>query len=169
MNTPAPSSNTTASNGLTTPNSWGRFAGIMAIFVLLGPIAGALGVNILFALMATGQEIATQGFNLSEILRLLVGGVVIGTIVSAIMAYSFGIFSAVGVGLTVALGDRRNLGVSWKLGLIAALLFWILLSGVASTFVPEQGLRAWVGALLIGHVLAALVCIGLARRIFGKA
>lgn len=168
MSNSAPSSSTTTHGGLTTPNSWGRFAGIMAIFVLLGPLAGALGVNILFALIAVGQEIATQGFNFSEILRLLVGGIVIGTIVSAIVAYSFGIFSAIGVGLTVALGDRRNLGVSWKLSLIAAFLFWILLSGVASTFVPAQGLSAWIAALLIGHLLAALVCTGLARRIFGK-
>lgn len=168
MSTPAPSTGTRTSNPATTPNSWRRFAGIMAIFVLLGPVAGALGVNILFALMAVGQEIMTQGFNLSEVLRLLIGGIVVGTIVSAIVAYSFGIFSAVGVGLTVALGDRRNLGVSWKLGLIAAILFWVLLSGVASTFVPAQGLQAWIAALLIGHVLAALVCIGLARKIFGK-
>lgn len=144
--------------------SWGRFAGIVAIYALLGPLVGAIGVNGLFTVYAVGVEIANGNFG--DIARLFWGGIVVGTIVSAIIAYTFGIVSAAGVGLVVALRDRRKGGISWKASFVAALAFWLLTSLAATAVVPPQGLVQWIGALLAAHVLAAAVCTWIARRTF---
>ena len=145
-------------------HSWGRFIGIVAIYAALGPLIGAFGVNALFTVYAVGVEIASGNFG--DIARLFWGGIVVGTIVSAIIAYAFGIVSAAGVGLVVAFRDRRQGGISWRASFFAALAFWLLTSLAATAVVPEQGLVQWVGALLVAHVLAAAICTWAARRIF---
>ena len=144
--------------------SWGRFAGIVAIHALLGPLIGAVGVNGLFTVYAVGVEIANGNFD--DIARLFWGGIVVGTIVSAIIAYAFGIVSASGIGLVVAFRDRRKGGISWRASFIAALAFWLLTSLAATAVVPPQGLVQWIAALLAAHGLAAAVCTWIARRIF---
>lgn len=145
--------------------STGRFVGIVAVFVALGPLAGAVGVNGLFTAYVVGVEIANGKFG--DIARLFWGGIVVGTIVSAIVAYAFGIVSAASVGLAVAFRDRRKGGISWRASFIAALAFWLLTSVAATSVVPPQGLVQWIGALLAAHALAAAVCTWVARRIFG--
>lgn len=140
-----------------------RFVGIVAIHALLGPLIGAVGVNGLFTVHVVGVEIANGNFG--DIARLFLGGIVVGTIVSAIIAYAFGIVSAAGVGLVVALRDRRKGGISWKVSVVAALAFWLLTSLAATAVVPPQGLVQWIGALLAAHVLAAAICTWIARRI----
>lgn len=167
MNKPRQSLGEAGHQGLCEPNSLSRLLGITAVFVLIGPLAGSLGVNILLSLIQAAQTIATQGSDVTEIIRRLVGGIVVGTLISAMLSYSFGIFAAIGVGLTVALGDRRELGISLKLALTAAFFFWILMSGLVATMVPASALYVWIISLLIGHMLAAWICTGLARRIFG--
>lgn len=144
--------------------SWGRFAGIVAIYALLGPFLGAFSVNVLFAVYAVGVEIAMGNFG--DIARLFWGGIVVGTMLFAIGAYAFGSVSAVGVGLVVAFRDRRKGGISWRTSLVAALAFWLLMSLAATAVVPPQGLVQWIGALLAAHVLAAAVCTWIARRTF---
>ena len=144
--------------------SWGRFAGIVAIYALLGPLVGAIGVTGLFTVYAVGVEIAIGNFD--DIARRFVGGMLVGTIVSGIIAYAFGIVSAAGVGLVVALRDRRKGGISWKVSFVAALAFWLLTSLAATAVVPPQGLVQWIGALLAAHVLATAACTWIARRIF---
>lgn len=144
--------------------SWGRFVGIVVLYAVVGPLMGALGVNALLAVLAVAAEVSRGNFD--DIARLLVGGMVVGTIISAIIAYSFGIVSAAGVGLVVAVRDRRPGGVSWRTALIAALVFWALMSLAAAFVVPPQGLAQWIGALLAAHVLAAAACTWIARRIF---
>src|SRR5690606_32729147 len=121
--------------------SWARFAGILAIYALLGPLIGAVGVNGLFTVYAVGVEIANGNFG--DIARLFWGGIVVGTIVSAILAYAYGIVSAAGVGLVVAFRDRRKGGISWRTSLVAALAFWLLMSLAATAVVPPQGLVQW--------------------------
>ena len=143
---------------------WGRFAGIVASYALLGPLVGAIGVTGLFTVYAVGVEIAIGNFD--DIARRFVGGMLVGTIVSAILAYAYGIVSAAGVGLVVAFRDRRKGGISWRTSLVAALAFWLLMSLAATAVVPPQGLVQWIGALLAAHVLAAAVCTWIARRIF---
>lgn len=144
--------------------SWARFAGISALYGMLGPLVGAVGVNGLFTLMAIGSAMVKGNFG--DIGRLLVGGMVVGTIVSVIIAYAFGIVSAVAVGLAIAFHDRRRGGISWRAALIAALVVWLLTSVAATTAVPPSGLPQWIGALLAAHVLATAACTWIARRIF---
>lgn len=157
-------SNAVAEHGLPHHPSRKRFAGVVALYVLLGPLMGAVGVNGLFTVYAMGVEIANGNFG--DIARLFWGGIVVGTIILAIIAYAFGIVSAAGVGLVVALRDRRKGGVSWRASFIAALAFWLLTSVAATAVVPPQGLVQWIGALLAAHVLAAVVCTWIARRVF---
>lgn len=144
--------------------SWARFAGISALYGMLGPLVGAVGVNGLFTLMAIGSAMVKGNFG--DIGRLLVGGMVVGTIVSLIIAYAFGIVSAAAVGFAVAFRDRRDGGVSWRTALIAALIVWLLTSLAVTTVVPPEGLAQWVGALFVAHLLATAVCTWIARRIF---
>lgn len=144
--------------------TWARFAGIVALYALPGPLIGAIGVNGLFTLHAVGVALANG--DVGDVARLFWGGLVIGTIISALIAYAFGIVSATGVGLIVAIRDRRRGGISWKAALFAALAFWLLTSLAALSVVPPDGLLQWVGALLAGHVLAAIFCTWAARRLF---
>lgn len=144
--------------------SWTRFGGIVALYVLLGPLMGAIGVSGLFTVYAMGVEIANGNFG--DIARLFWGGIVVGTIVSAIIAYAFGIVSAAGVGLVVAFRDRRKGGISWRASFIAALALWLMTSLAATAVIPPQELVQWIGALLAAHLLAAAVCTWIARRIF---
>lgn len=144
--------------------SWGRFAGIVALYGLLGPLVGAVGVSGLFTVLAIGGEVAKGDFG--DIGRLLVGGMVVGTIVSLIIAYAFGIASALAVGLAVAYRDRRDGGISWRVALMSSLVVWLLTAAASTTVVPPGGRLQWIGALLIAHLLAAAICTWIARRLF---
>ncbi|MFT4955423.1 MAG: hypothetical protein ACI8U3_001811 [Brevundimonas sp.] len=144
--------------------SWRRFAGIVALYAVPGPLMGALGLNALLAVLAVTVEISRGNFD--DLARLLVGGMVVGTIISAIIAYAFGMVSAAGVGLMVAIRDRRRGGISWRTSLIAALVFWGMMSLAGAVVIPPPGLAQWIGALLAAHALAAVACTWLARRLF---
>lgn len=159
-------SHTDVATDLTRPRarSWARFAGIVVLYAVVGPLMGALGLNALLAVLAVAAEISRGNFD--DIARLLVGGMVVGTIISAIIAYAFGMVSAAGVGLMVAIRDRRRGGISWRTALIAALVFWALMSLAGAVVVPPQGLAQWIGALLAAHLLATAACTWIARRIF---
>jgi len=161
MNMPNP---TMAGQPRPRSQSWGRPIGIVASYALLGPFLGAFSVNGLFAVYAVGVEIARGDF--SDIARLFWGGIVMGTALFAIGAYAFGSISAVAVGLAVAFRDRRKGGISWRTALVVALIVWLLMSIAVTAVVPPEGLVRWVGALLVAHVLATVVCTWIVRRIF---
>jgi len=143
--------------------SWGRFAGIVALYALVGPFIGALGVNILFTIMAIAGEVARGNFD--DLGRLLVGGMVIGMIFSTILAYALGSVSAIAVGLAVAVGDRREGAISLRRALVAAFVFWLATTAII-VFAPPDGRVQWISAMLVAHLFAAAVCTWVARRIF---
>lgn len=145
--------------------SWWRAAGVVALFALLGPLFGALGVNLFLSVLASAIE-AAHG-NHGDIGRLLVGGMVIGTIVALPIAYSVGLAPAAGVGLAVAFGDRRRRGISWRIALASAVLFWLAMAALAVAVIPPAGLPTWLAALLVAHILAVVPCTAMARRLFG--
>jgi len=144
-----------------------RFMGIAILFALLGPVAGALGVNILLSVLAAAIEIARG--NMGDVNRLLGGGIIIGTIISLPIAYSFGLVSAVGVGLAVATANQRGHGISWQVAFVWAGVFWLLMAALAMIIVPPGGLKVWLAGLLVAHLLAAALCTLLARRLFASA
>ncbi len=143
-----------------------RFAGAVAVYGLLGPLVGAIGVTGLSTILAVGAAVAQGEFG--DIARLLWGGLVVGTIVTAIIAYSVGIASAVGVGVAVASRDWRSGGISWRVALVSAVIFWLLTSVAIGTAVPAAELTQWVAALFVAHLLAVAACTWLARRLFGQ-
>ena len=124
-------------------------------------------MNILLSGLAAATEIARG--NMGDVLRLLVGGVVVGTIVSLPLAYSFGLVSAVGVGLAVAIADRRGIGISCRHTLVWAGVFWLVTAGLVVIVVPAEGLLVWLVAFLVAHLLASCLCTLLARRLFAPA
>jgi hypothetical protein len=145
--------------------AWARLAAIVAIYGLLGPFVGAVGINAFLVAAAVGSEIARGEYG--EIPRLIVGGFVIGLMISLIIAYAMGAASALVVGVAVAISDRRQRGISLRAALVTALVSWALTAAVAATFIPRDALAAWIALLLLAHLLAALVCTWIARRIFG--
>lgn len=145
--------------------SWRRFAGILALYALPGPFVGALAVSGLLTALAVVNESGSG--NAGDIWRTVMGGMVILTLISLGIAYALGLVSALGVGLAVALSDRRRRGISWRVALIAALGFWLLVSGASLMVVPREGGLTWLAALLMAHLLAAAFCTWLARRVLG--
>jgi len=145
--------------------AWARLAVITAIYGLLGPFVGAVGINAFLVAAAVGSEIARGEYG--EIPRLIVGGFVIGLMISLIIAYVMGAASALVVGVAVALADRRQRGISLRVALVTALVSWALAAALATTFIPGDALAAWIALLLLAHLLAAVVCTWIARAIFG--
>jgi len=144
----------------------GRFVGIVALYGLLGPMVGAVGVNSLFTVLAIGGEMTRGAFG--DIGQLIVGGMVVGTIISLIVAYAIGIVPAAAVGFMVARRVRRENVISLRTALWSALVLGLLVSFAAMTVVPPDGRAQWIGALLVAHLLAAVVCTWVAQRVFGR-
>lgn len=144
--------------------AWARLAVIIAIYGLLGPFVGAVGINAFLVAAAVGSEIARGEYG--DIPRLIIGGFVIGVMISLIIAYVMGTASALVVGVAVALADRRRRGISLRVALVTALVSWALVAVLAATFIPGDAL-AWIALLLLAHLLAAVVCTWIARAIFG--
>ncbi len=93
----------------------------------------------------------------------------VGTIIALVIAYAFGIVSALAVGLAVARRDRRRGENSWHTALAAALVLWLLVSIAAVTVVPPEGRAQWIGLLFIAHLLAGAVGTWIARRVFSQS
>jgi len=131
--------------------SWARFAVIIAIYGLLGPFMGAVGINAFLVAAAVGSEIARGEYG--EIPRLIFGGFAIGVMISLIIAYAMGAASALVVGVAVAIADRRQRGISLRVALVTALVSWSLAAALATTFIPGDALAAWIALLLLAHLL----------------
>lgn len=148
-------------------DSWGRTVGIVAVFALAGPFLGAVGVNA--AVTAVGLAGALGAADAGELGRIVIGGMVVGTIVALLIAYAFGILPALAVGAVVALADRRGRGISPRIALGAAIAVGAIVSALAWITVPVEGRAQWISALVAAHLLAALGCSLIARRLFEPA
>lgn len=146
--------------------SWPRFLGIAGVYVVVGPLAAAVGVAGLHAGFSAGAALA-QG-EVRDLLRLAVGGLVVGSIMATLIAYTLGLVSAVGVGLAVALVERQSGRVSFGVALAATLAFCLLTAVFGARFLPQVEGALWILALFVGHVVAVAVCTPLARRLFGR-
>jgi hypothetical protein len=147
------------------PPTLARSAAIVALFGLAGPLAGALALNALLTLFAAADEIARGDF--AALPRQIVGGMIAGSIFSVILGYAVGTVSALGVGIMLALHDRRTRGISLRVAVLAALGFWLVSAVVVLLAVPPEGRLVWISALLAAHLAGALVCGWIARRLLG--
>ncbi len=145
---------------------WPRFAGIVALYAVLGPLLGAVGVVVLFVALSVVTEVAQGRF---EAIGPLLGRGVLLTLVAGLpIAYSFGAVSSVAVGLIVALRDRHGGGISWRAALGGAVGLWAFVAVLAVLVVPPDGFLMWLVGLFAAHVVAAALCTWLARRVFGS-
>lgn len=141
--------------------SWRRFAGITAFYALVGPLAGALAVTLLSVAISVAQA-AAKG-DLDDMDRLIWGGLIVGFLVSSIIAYTFGLASAIGVGVAAAIGARRDGAPSWRAVFSAAFVFWLGTTVAAALTTPSPGLAEWAGALFVGHLAGAAICTAATR------
>lgn len=145
--------------------TWGRFAGILALFALVGPFLGAVGAVLMFVAMAVVTDLM-QG-RLDNLAGLMGRGLLTTLVAGLPIAYSFGAVSSVAVGLVVALRDRWRGGITWRAGLGSAVAMWALMAGLAALVIPADGFLLWLAGLFVAHVVAAGLCTWLARRILG--
>ena len=110
---------------------------------------------------------AVASGNYAGVGTLLIGGITGGTLVSLPLAYGFGLFPAAAVGLVVAFGERRHIGVSWGDSLCGAVVLWLIAMIIAIEVVPPQGRVMWFAELLVAHLAGAALCTVVARRLFG--
>lgn len=143
---------------------WGRFAGIGALYALLGPLVGAIGAVVLLVLISVVGELAAG--RAGAIGTLLWPGLPVTLAAGLPLAYSLGLVSSIAVGLVVALRDRHRGGISWPAALGAALALWGVMSALAALVIPGGSFLTWLVLLLAAHVLAAMICTWLARRLF---
>ncbi|RFP85423.1 hypothetical protein DZK27_16815 [Rhodobacteraceae bacterium 63075] len=146
------------------PPGWGRFAGITALYALLGPLVGAVGAVGLLVLIAVVTDLGAGQEN--TVSALLGPGFLVTLAAGLPLAYSFGLVSSIAVGLAVALRDRWRGGISWRAALGTALALWALMSALAGLMIPGGSFLTWLVMLLAAHVLAAMICNWLAQRLF---
>ena len=141
--------------------SWKRFAGIVALFALMGPLIGAiipffLSLGELPDLMQIGSATKAFGFILAF---------------AVVIAYALGAPQALLTGLVTAFWYRRTGAISlWGASLCALAALGLRLGIVG---LPHFGGREPLSLdtvdylwLVLGHLMAALACAWLARRLF---
>lgn len=147
--------------------SVGRFVGIVAVFVALGPPVGALGVTLLLAGLGFGSGLAADGW--LDQGRFAVGVMLLGIVFGLPISYTVGTAPAALVGLAIAAWDARTGNISLYVALGAALLLGVLAAlrsaGPVSASEGERGAQI---AILLAHLAAAGLCWLLARAIFGR-
>ena len=141
--------------------SWTRFAGIVALFALLGPLIGAiipvmLGFGEVPDLMRIGSAFKAFGF-------ILAFGLVI--------AYAFGALQGLVTGLVMGFWYRRTGAIPYWGAALCALAALGLRLGIVG--LPHFGGREPLSLdendypwLVLGHLMAVLACAWLARRLF---
>ena len=141
--------------------SWKRFACIVALFALLGPLIGAiipvmLSFGELPYLMRIGSSLKAFGF-------ILAFGLVI--------AYALGALQALVTGLVMGFWYRRTGAISFWGAALCALAALGLRLGIVG--LPHVGGREPLSLdrddylwLVLGHLMAVLACAWLARRLF---
>mgnify|MGYP001192841389 CR=1 FL=1 len=145
--------------------SIGRFVGIVAVFVALGPPVGALAVTLLLAVLGLDSGLAADGW--LDQGRFAVGVMLLGLVFGLPISYMVGAAPAALVGLAIAAWDARTGRISLYVALGTALLLGVLAASRASGLVSaSEGERAAQIAILLAHLAAAGLCWLLARTIF---
>nr|GGH95679.1 hypothetical protein GCM10011355_12790 [Aquisalinus luteolus] len=140
----------------------GRAISVMAIFILVGPLIGALTMS--FGLGAVGAWSYVLEKNYMEAARLLLGGWAVVALFAVPIGYIVGLPSAAMTGIVVAFRTFRTGRPSIIMALIAGLVlgvFNVLATG--ENVQTGQGVAFWMGALICAHLLAALVCGAIAK------
>lgn len=144
-----------------------RFLAIVALFALAGPPVGGLVVSAFLALLAALPQLTAGSW--LEALTTLVTATLFGTMFGLPIAYFTGILPAAGIGLAVALWDRRKGAISWRIAIGAALVSWLLVAtGAGSIVETDEGTRIWQAALLLAHLGATGACWWLAGSILDR-
>lgn len=145
----------------------GRFVGIVAVFVALGPPVGALAVTLLLAGLGLGSGLAADGW--LDQGRFAVGVMLLGIVFGLPISYIVGTAPAALVGLAIAAWDARTGNISLYVALGAALVLGVLAALRSAGLVSaSEGERAAQIAILLAHLAAAGLCWFLARAIFGR-
>lgn len=147
--------------------SIGRFAGIVAVFVVFGPPVGALAVTLLLAALGLSSGFAADGW--LDQGRFALGVMLLGLVFGLPISYLVGAAPAVLVGLTTAAWDARRGSISLHVALGAALALGVLAAlQPASLISASEGERVAQVAIPLAHLAAAGLCWRLARAIFGR-
>lgn len=147
--------------------SVGRFVGIVAVFVALGPPVGALAVTLLLAGLGLGSGLAADGW--LDQGRFAVGVMLLGIVFGLPISYIVGTAPAALVGLAIAAWDARTGNISLYVALGAALVLGVLAALRSAGLVfASEGERAAQIAILLAHMAAAGLCWLLARAIFSR-
>lgn len=148
--------------------STGRLFGILAIFALGGPLIGGLVVSTSLAFLAATSHLMAGRW--ADAGTTFMVGTLFGTLFGLPIAYAVGILPAAGVGLAVALWDRRKGLLSWRMAIGAALVPWLFLAMRAGDIVEtDEGTRIWQVSGLLAHLAAAVACWWLARTILARS
>jgi len=147
--------------------SIGRFAGIVVVFVVVGPPVGALAVTLLLAAMGLTTGLAADGW--LDQGRFAVGVMLLGLVFGLPISYTVGTVPAALVGFATAVWDARTGSISPYVALGAALVLGVLAASRASGLVSApEGERAAQIAIPLVHMAAAWLCWLLARAIFDR-
>ena len=147
--------------------SIGRFVGIVAVFVVLGPPVGALAVTLLLAALGLGSGLAADGW--LDQGRFVVGVMLLGLVFGLPISYIVGTAPAALVGLAIAAWDAHTGRISLYVALGAALVLGVLAALRSAGLVSaSEGEGAAQGAILLAHLAAAGLCWLLARAIFSR-
>lgn len=138
-------------------------AGIVLLFAIVGPLLGAIGVNLVLSGFAAASALAAG--NLAEVPKLLIGGMLVGTTVSLPIAYTFGLPAALSSGIVAALTVRRSESIRVGPVLATATAFFVAVLVVLALMVERHALGAWAASLLLGHVLGVAICVRIGRRL----
>lgn len=126
----------------TPQRSTGRLFAILAVFALAGPPIGSLVVSTSLAVLAATAQLTAGKW--SDAGTTFLVGSLFGTIFGLPIAYAVGILPAAGVGLAVALWDRRKGLLSWRIAISAALVPWLFIAMRAGDLVEaDEGTRIW--------------------------
>lgn len=141
-----------------------RFAGIVAVFALLGPPFGALA----FMLLLLGVSLVSGGQGDTGIARLIAGTLLLGVVFALPLSYLVGGLPALVLGLCAALWDAGNREISVRFCLCVGLVLGALaVSRSASLSGASGGEGFAVIALLLAHLVGAGACGAVARSLFG--
>jgi hypothetical protein len=89
----------------------------------------------------------------------------VGTIVSLPIAYSFGLPAAVSCGIVAALTVRRSGSIRIGPVLTTAAISLVAVLVVLALMVELSALAAWAASLFLGHVLGVAICVSIGRRL----
>lgn len=144
-----------------------RFAGIVAVFVLLGPPAGGLAVAVWLAAVTASSDLVVGG--MSGSLRVFSGAALVGAAFGLPLSYVAGLIPASVIGLATAAWDARKGAISLVVALGGALALGLLaVLRVGNPISVSEGERIGQISLLLAHLAAAGLCWLVVRAIFGR-